>query len=410
MGMENMTYLQTEQYKKTGAKLYENGIKLNYFNILYRPSAALNGSPKDMVKMIKFFINRGRINNNQLISDSSLKRMERSESLSLLSKYEIFKWCGLGNLPNYCNGFVYHGHGGSVPGGNADFAYLPEYNMGYAVMINDGDEEVVKKIAGVVKYYQTKDLIQKPVETVNKKYKMTIDPSGYYTIINPKIELTGFFERIKYVHKVWLKNDTLFTKRLMDGNSTTKYIQIGNNEFRSTNAERSELALINDPLEGNIICIHAYLKKISPLWAYTLISIFYALILLPFSIILFALIRTLIYLFGKKKDKTALWVCLWPLITDSFIFVVAISILLTQKTRYDYAQLFGTVNIISMLMLICSICFALASLWSVYYIFKNRRVKMSKIFYFHSALAAILNLFFTLYFLSNGLIGIPTWI
>lgn len=277
-------------------------------------------------------------------------------------------------------------------------------------MINDGDEDVVKKIAGVVKYYQTKDLIQKPIETDNKKYKITIDPSGYYTIINPKIELTGFFERIKYVHKVWLKNDTLYTKRLMDGNSTTKYIPIGDNEFRSTNAERSELVLINDPLEGNIICIHSYLKKISLLWAYTLISIFYALILLPFSIILFALLRTLIYLFGKKKNKTALWVCIWPFITDSFIFVVALSIFLTPKTRYDYAQLFGTANITSVLILICSICYALASIWSAYYIFKNRSVKMSKIFYFHSALAAILNLIFTFYFLSNGLIGVPTWI
>ena len=98
MGIENMTFLQTEQYKKSGAKLYDNGIKLNYFNILYRPSAALNGSPKDMVKMIKFFINRGKINNNQIISDSSLQRMERSESMPILSKSDMFKWDGLAKL------------------------------------------------------------------------------------------------------------------------------------------------------------------------------------------------------------------------------------------------------------------------------------------------------------------------
>ncbi|NWJ50294.1 MAG: serine hydrolase [Bacteroidetes bacterium] len=410
MGIENMTYLQTEQYKKSGAKLYENGVKLNYYNILYRPSAALNGSPKDMVKMIKFFINRGRINNNQLISDSSLNRMERSESLSLLSKYEIFKGCGLSNFANYFNGFIYHGHGGSLPGGNADFAYLPEYNMGYAVMINGGDEDAVNKIASLIKYYQTKDLVLKPVAIDHKKYKITIDPSGYYTIINPKFELTGFFERIKYVQKVWFKNDTLYSKRLMDGNSMTKYIPIGNNEFRSANAERSELALINDPLDGNLICIHAYLKKISPFWAYTLISMFYVFFIILISTIIFGLLRTLVYLFGKKKNKTALWVCIWPLITDSFIFVVALSIFLTAKTRYDYFHLFGTANIISVIILVCSICYALASVWSAYYIFKNRRVKMSKIFYFHSALAAILNLIFMLYFLSNGLIGIPIWI
>ena len=172
MGMENMTFLQTEQYKKTGAKLYDNGIELSYFNILYRPSAALNGSPKDMVNMIKFFINRGKINNHQIISDSSLLRMERSESLPKLSKSELYKVYGLANAPDYYKGFLYRGHGGSVPGGNADFAYLPEYKMGYAVMINGGDEEVVDKIAGLIKYYQTKDLIQKPVEPDHKKYKI----------------------------------------------------------------------------------------------------------------------------------------------------------------------------------------------------------------------------------------------
>ena len=410
MGMENMTFLQTEQYKKSSAKLYENGIKLNYLNVLYRPSAALNGSPKDMIKMIKFFINRGKINNNQLLSDSSLKRMERSESMSVLSKYELFKWCGLANFPNYFNGFIYHGHGGSVPGGNADFAYLPEYNMGYAVMINGGEKNVVSKIADLIKYFQTKDLIQKPVEIDHKKYKLTIDPSGYYTIIYPKLELIGFLDRIKSIQKVWIKNDTVYVKRLLDGNSTTKYIPAGNNEFRSINSKLIDFALINDPLDGNIIYCHAYLKKISPFWACSLLFMFYSFFIILISTAIFGLIWTLVYLFGKKKSKTALWICLWPLITDFFIFVVALSILLTAQTRSDYFKLFGTANIISVLILICSIGYVLASVWSVFYIFRNRYEKMSKFFYFHSVLAAILNLIFALYFFSNGLIGIPTWI
>ena len=408
MGMENMTFLQSEQYKKTGAKLYDNGIKLNYFNILYRPSAALNGSPNDMAKMIKFFIHRGRINNNQILSDSSLNRMERSESMPILSKIELYQWLGLSNTGNNYKGFLYHGHGGVVPGGNADFAYLPEYSMGYAVMINGGDEDAINKIADVIKYYQTKDLIQKPVEIDNKKYKIAIDPSGYYTVINPKIDLFGFFERIKNIRKVWIKNDTIYTKRLMDGNSTAKFIAAGNNMFRSVETKQIGFVLINDPLEGYIIGVN--LKKISPWWAYTLLSIYYSFFMVLVSTFIFGVLRTLVYVFGKKKSKTALWICLWPLITNSFIFVVALSIFLTAKTKYDLFQLFGTANIISVLILICSICYALASVWTVVYIFKNRREKMSGIFYFHSALASILNLIFTLYFISNGLIGIPTWV
>lgn len=408
MGVENMTFLQSEQYKKTGAKLYDNGIKLNYFNILYRPSAALNGSPNDMAKMIKFFIHRGRINNNQILSDSSLNRMERSESMPILSKIELYQWLGLSSTGKYYKGFLYHGHGGVVPGGNADFAYLPEYNMGYAVMINGSDEDAINKIADVIKYYQTKDLIQKPVEIDNKKNKTAIDPSGYYKVINPKIDLLGFFERIKNIRKIWIKNDTIYTELLMDGNSTAKFIAAGNNMFRSVETKQIGFVLINDPLEGYIIGVN--LKKISPWWAYTLLSIYYSFFMILVSTFIFGVLRTIVYLFGKKKSKTALWICLWPLITNSFIFVVALSIFLTAKTRYDLFQLFGTANIISVLILICSICYALASVWSVVYIFKNRREKMSGFFYFHSAIASILNLIFTLYFISNGLIGIPTWV
>jgi len=396
MGMENMTYLQTEQYKKTGAKLYDNGIQLNYFNILYRPSAALNGSPKDMVKMIKFFINRGKINNNQLLSDSSLRRMERSESMPILSKLELYRRNGLSNFGIYYNGFIYFGHGGSVPGGNADFAYLPEFNLGYAVMINGSDENAVNGIAGLIKNYQTRDLTQKPVETDNKKFKITIDPSGYYTIINPGYEFTRILNPIKNVHKVWIKNDTVYIKRLLDGNSTTKYIPAGNNEFRSIKTNRIAFVLINDPLEGNTIGVN--LKKISPLWAYMLISIFYSFFIILVSTVIFGLLWTLVYLFGKKKSKTALWVCLWPLITNSFIFVVILSYIIEVQTKYDLFQLFGTMNLLSVLFFICSICYALASVWSVYYIFRNRREKISRFFYFHSALAAILNLIFMLYF------------
>jgi hypothetical protein len=410
MRMESASFLQTEQYKKSGATLYENGIKLNYFNIIYRPAAALNASPKDMAKMVEFFINRGKINGIQVLSDSSLKRMERSESMGELSKSEMFKKFGLSNKASYYNGFMYHGYSGSLPGGNAKIEYLPEYNLGFAVMINDGNEDALYKITNLIIYYETKDLNQKPVKSDTKKYPITINPSGYYTSINAKIDKIAFFEQIKNIQKVWVKNDTLYTKSLLKGNYSTKYIPAANNEFRYAGTNIIGLALLDDPLDGQIIASYDFFKQISPLWAYSLIFIFWSFMIVTISIVLFAFLRILVYFFGKKKNKTALWISLWPLITDSFIFVVYFIIIMNSRTRDDWFQLFGTANIYSVLMLICGICYALASVWTVYYIFRNRRVKMSKIFYFHSALAAILNFVFMFYFLSNGLIGIPTWV
>ncbi len=410
MGIENMTFLNTKQYKKSGASLYENGIKLNYFHLLYRPAAAVNSSPKDMAKMLEFFINRGKINGIQILSDLSIQRMETSESMGKLSKSEIFNGFGLSIEADYFNGFLYHGYSGSLPGGNANFDYLPEYNLGYAVMINDGNEDALYKIEYLIKYFQTYNLKQKPVKEDNKKYDLTIDPSGFYTSINPKINIIEFLERIKNIHKVWVKNDTLFIKRLLNGNSLKKFVPAGNNEFRYAGYDKIGLSIINDPLEGQIIFSGNFFKKISPLWAYSLLTLFYSFYLILFTSVLFGLIRVLVFLFGKKKNKIALKICLSPLITNAFLFIAYFIILMNSKTRYDWFHSFGTANIFSVLILILSICYALASIWSVYYIFKNRHEKMSKFFYFYSALASIFNFIFMLYFLSNGLIGVPTWI
>lgn len=409
MGIDHMTYLQSEQYKKMGAILYDNGVALNYFNILYRPSAALNGSPKDMEKMIKFFLNRGKINDLQLISDSSLRRMERSESMPIWSKSELFKGFGLANSASNYNGFVYHGHGGSVPGGNADFAYLPEYRMGYAIMINGGNEDAAFKIADLVKYYQTKDLPYKQIELVGEKSGIAFDPSGYYTIINPKIDLLGFLERIKSIQKVEINKDTLIIKLPQQGNSITKYLPTGNNEYRSVSSIGVELAFINDPLEGNVLIHNRYFKKISTAWSYLLRFLLVAFPSTMVSTLIFGLLWILVWLSGKSRSKKSLWIGMSPLITNSFVFLVLLCFQLRVQTKYDSFQLLGTMNPISILFLICGIGYAIASVWSAFYIFRNRRAKMPLFFYFYSILAAMLNIIFMLYFLGNGLIGMPTW-
>ena len=242
------------------------------------------------------------------------------------------------------------------------------------------------------------------------KYKITKSLSGYYTSSISKIDKLDFFQNIKNIYKVWTKNDTLFTQNLLDGKGTTaEYIPTANNEFKLAGSDRITMALIDDPLEGQMI-VPGFLKQISPLWAYTLLFLFWSFFIILFTTVLFAFIWTLVYLFGKKKNKTALWISLWPFITNFFVFIVFLSISLSAQSRYGMFQLFGTANPISVLLFLCGICYAVASVWSVYYIFKNHRVKMARFFYFYSALAAILNLVFMLYFLSNGVIGIPTWI
>ena len=409
MGMVNTTFRNSDEYKKTGAKGYSEGIEMSYLNILYRPSAALTSSPKELVNMLKLFINRGKVDSVQLISDSSLQRMERNESLQI-EHSEVFKGEGLTNSASYYKNFVYRGHGGSVPGSNSDFCYLPKYKLGYAVMINGNNQDVINRISHLVKVYQTKDLPHEVFAPKNTIGKSTHNLTGYYIPVNYKFDVLKFFLKIKGMRKIWHHNDTLCVQPVLN-NYTLRFHPNNNNEFVSEVSDRYVLFKTNDAVEGDVIYgSMGMLKRISPLYAYTFLTIFFALFIIPVTVILFALLRLLIYLFGKKKDKVALWICLWPFVAISFVITVALVLIMTIHTTLDVFLLLGNISLPSLTIFIGTICFALASLWSVYYIYKNRHIKMSRVFYYHSLLAAVFNVIFTIYFFSNGLIGIMTWI
>lgn len=410
MGIVDMSFHNSEKYKTLGAKGYDNGNRIAFLYPLYRPSAGLIGSPKDLSKLLAFFINRGKVNNTQILSDSSLQRMERGESFTI-SKSDIFSdFIGLTNVITRYNGFMYHGHGGHVPGSNADLKYLPKYNLGFAIMVNNEDESVDRKIASLIMAYQTQNLPQKPAKSKISAIPPTTDLSGYYMPTNYKFDALKFFEKIKRLQKIWYKNDTLYAKTVLNGNSTIKYIQTNNNEYMSVDYNRMGFVQIHDIVEGQVIYGNrGMLKKISPNYAYTLLVVFWSLFIVPFAIIIFAVISLFIYLFGKRKNKTVLWITLYPLITISFLSVIIIALKMVLQTNMDAFILLGNITPLSILIFIGTIGFALTSLRSVYYIFKNRKVKISRVFYYYSFLVAIFNLVYTIYFFSNGLIGIMTW-
>jgi CubicO group peptidase (beta-lactamase class C family) len=407
LGMKNATFRNSEQYKNTGAKCYDNKTLLPYLNILYRPSAALTASPKELANLLRFFILRGEIDSIQLLSNSSINRMERNESLSI-NNSELFKNQGLGNAPSYYKSFIYRGHGGSVPGSNADFQYLPEYNLGYAIMINGDNESLLNELSYLIKKYQTKDLSHKNLDAKKKNYKLNQDLSGYYINVNYKFDLFKFKDKIKSLTKIWYVGDTLFVKNVL-GQYPSKLYPSENNVFK-TESGRYYLFQETDPVEGKVLYGNlGMLKRISPIYANTLLIIFWALFIVPLIIIIFAVISLLIYLFGKKKNKTALWFSLWPLISISFLLFIVV-LYMSLQTRFDIFLLLGNFSWLSLSIFIGTIGFALTSLWTIYYIYKNRKEKMAKISYYLSVLVAFFNLIFTIYFFSNGLIGIITWI
>jgi hypothetical protein len=214
-------------------------------------------------------------------------------------------------------------------------------------------------------------------------------------------------DKIKSLTKIWYMGDTLFVKNVL-GQYPFKLYPSENNVFK-TESGRIFLFQETDPVEGKVLYGNlGMLKRISPVYAHTLIVIFWAFFIVPLAIIIFSVISLLGYLFGKKKNKITLWFSILPLI--SIAFLITIALFISLQTRFDLFLLLGNISWLSLSIFFGTIGFALTSLGTIYYIYKNRKVKMNKILYYHSILVAIFNLIFTFYFFSNGLIGIITWI
>lgn len=410
IGVEYMTFRNSDKYRKDGAKGYIDGIETPYWKFLYRPSGSLFGTTADMVKILKFFINRGKVDDNQIISDSSLLRMERNESLHI-EKFYVFKGNCLTNSASYYGDFVYFGHGGNVAGSCSDFCYLPKYNSGYVIMINGENQNTIDLISRLIKKFQTKNLPHEISKTKKASQKSKSDYTGYYIPVKYKFNgALKFLKKIKGIKKVWHENDTLCLKSAF-AQSIYKFCPNGNNEFRHEYSDKIKIFQTNDPVEGKVIYGSiGMLKKVSRAYAYTLIFIFYAFLIVPITTTFFILIKLINYLFSKKRNKVTLWICLNPFINiliPIFLLFVFLSFI---QTKIDAFLLLGNMSFLSVLLFIGTITYAVYSLWSIYYIYKNRGVKMSKILYYHSILASVFNLIFTIYFFSNGLIGIITWI
>lgn len=405
MGMENMTYFASEVYKQLGATLYINGKPQDYWYIIMRPSGSINASPKDMAKMVRFFINRGMVDSLRLISEASLNRME-TPSTTTGAKAGLEAGYGLNNYSSRHKSFVYRSHNGGVNGGLTDFSYLPEFNVGYAIMINSGDVGAFTKITKLVRDFQTKDFEVKKISPDSELTKEYAAVSGYYIPINPRNQMFYFLEPITGIQRIWCNEDSIFIKGFLGGN-TSKLLPAQGLRYKSADSGMISMVQVSDPLAGEVIAINqGVIKRISSVRAFGQVIVTALWMFLMVSSVVFGIIWSIRYWRGKITGGANIRVRLWPLLASLF-FITAF--ILTIVGSANPFKLLGMVSIVSLGIMLSTIFFALLSAWSAICIIKERRQSMNKLIYWHSAILSILHIIATSYLFWYGVIGIRTW-
>ena len=405
MGMETMTYLASKSYMKLGATLYIDGKPQDYWHIIMRPSGAINASPNDMAKMVQFFINRGQVDSLQLISKESLKRME-TPTTTLGAKAGLEVGYGLSNYSSPYKSFIYRSHNGGVNGGLTDFAYLPDYNIGYTVMINSGNVVALNRIANLIRDFQLKDVQVEKINRIKKLVYQEATIAGYYIPINPRNQMFYFLDRILNVQHIWHNEDSVIRKGLMGG-QIQKYLPLNDTCYKSAETGKISMVKVEDPLAGEVV--HAdiqVLKRVSPWLVFGQLILGALWILFMITAIIFGMIWSIRYWLGKISGGPNIWVRLWPFIASFLFLMVPIAMIIGAKNLFE---LLGKMSFVSISIMIFTFCFALASGWSVVNVIKERHAKMNKFIYWHSAVLSGLHLLVTCYLLWYGVIGIQTW-
>src|SRR5690606_26246732 len=376
-----------------------------YWNISVRPSGAINASAKDMVHLINFDVGCEKIESLQLISESSVKRMETPSTTSG-AKAGLEHGYGLSNYTSTHKRFVYQGHNGGVNGGLTDFAYLPNHKMGYVVMINNGNGGALKRITDLIRDFQTSNLPSDEEEYNTDKVISDGSIDGYYAPINPRTQLFSFLEKITAIQHIDTKKNLIYIKGILDG-STKTMVPLSDGAFASPENGRVELIKVIDPLAGEVIHMNTtVLKRVSPIRAYGQLIIGALWILYSLAMVLFGSIWFLVYAFGKIPKKGHIGTYFSTYLTSLLFLMVVALFIVGSSNPFEFL---GKPSLISVSIMILTICIALAAIWSVVTLIKSRNIKMTRHIYWHFVILTSLNLVATCYLAWHGLIGIQIW-
>lgn len=405
LGMETATYRLDENVEARGATLYSGGKPQDYWHIVMRPSGAINASPRDMAAFLRLFIDRGRVDDWQLVSEDSLARMERAESSSG-ARAGLEVGYGLHNYSSPHEAWVYREHNGGVNGGLTEFAYLPEAGLGHAIMINADNGAALREISRLVRAFETRELEPPTIPEGTEPGPEARELAGYYHPINPRQQLEYFVSRIFDARKLWFDGDELVHEAVLGG-EPSRYLPGEGVRFRSDETGRVALVSVTDPLAGEVV--HRGTTVLQPVsavqvWFQLAVAALWGLFIA--SSLLFAPVWLVRWKLGRIPPGGAIRVRLWPLLAS--LCVVVFLAMIALGFGDPFGRL-GAPTVVSVTVMLASALFGLFAVLGVVCAVGTRGSEMNRLAWRHSAAGSLLHLVVAGYLLAHGIIGLQTW-
>ena len=408
IGMKTATYFEQPSPQLTTLYHPDGKTPYPYWNIIGRPSGAINASAKDMAAYVQFYLNRGSVGGMLVMPAASIDRME-TPTRTWEAQQGLKAGYGLSNYPSLHDGFEYHGHSGGVDGGLTDMAYMPEYGVGYSYSINSGNGEAFGKIGDAIRAYVTRSLQRPPVPAAAPLPADAANYAGWYEPASPRFEIFQFLGRLLGLNRVRFAGGNLLLSNISEIDQP--FVPVSGEQFRylpkKDHPEPVATAMLLAPnVEGRFAYIGGTVKRIPTWLAMSEIGLTVFFLLAFVSILLYAPFWIIGGLIKRRRRPAERSMRLWPLIAVlSLLAFVGLSI----ASNSDIFARLGHMTIWSFGLFLTTLIFAVASLASAVALWLARKKEIRKCVRWFSIAVTLALLIATVYLAYWGVIGIRTW-
>jgi CubicO group peptidase (beta-lactamase class C family) len=410
IGMKTATYFKPAD--TAIATLYHDDGKspYPYWNIICRPAGAMNASAKDMAAYLQFYLNRGAVNGKQLVPSADIDRMEIPAS-TWAAKDGMKYGYGLGNYWTVEDGFVYHGHVGSVVGGSSELEYLPDYGVGYFFGFNTGNGDAYDRIGKAIRDYITRNLQRPALPVAASLLPRSAEHAGWYELETPRGEVMHFLFRLGGLGWIRFKDGRLIFSAPGVGMWNDTFVPVTGMQFRHVKKDEMPdpvptLVLLTPNEEGRFIDVGVAMRKIPGWFAFgEILTVAYVAVCMA-SIVVYAPFWILGGLWKQRRRPAERGMRTWPLLA---VLSLAAFMGVYMWINDDMIVQLGNLTVWSAALFLLTITFAVAAVMSAILWWRTPAKAVRPSVRRFSLIVTIALLITAAYLGYWGIIGLRTW-
>ncbi len=411
LGMVHSDYFPSSYVAKHLAKGY-TGDELKeapYWHVLGRPSGAINSTATEMAAYVRFYLNRGRVDSVRLLDSTTIYRMEHPRT-TLAAKACVTEGYGLNIATDYFKGVKVCGHNGGMNGFLAGMGYMTDLGVGYIFFMNS-DGEGFSELERTILSALIPDSLVKTAADMTVK-GINIDPamSGWYRSATSRQEISAFAQKIFDVVHIRPGDTNFVYQPLFEPKYTVYPIKEHVLMFETENHNFTPLVYIKDGEGAEYLqmpCFSGNYVKTSGFRVWFDIVLAGVCLLLMASSILATLIWIPVRLIRRKPCR---FVAARVLPFLAVFFLSMAVILFMQGMSGDMIENFGSITIFSSGFWLFSILFVVFTGLSLFTSFISFGRPMNRAARVHALLVTLACVVVSVYLLSEGLIGLRTWV